>query len=993
MAPLRDEIHRAVISIAQKWKDETNLLPKGLLPLDIRYKDNELDAHNEGQLDTYVAHWLTSEDSAVAILTAPLGGGKTMATCMLPELLNQETFLNKNVLWIPLRDTDFLFSEDPDETIIKLLSKHNRLQEPVDIWSRNAGIDCIILDGLDEALYASRDNNQVKKWLSILLRRAQAAVTKPRILISGRDVILERSVIDRQLFNHLQSFCNRRSLLVSQQPLQLHLREWKDEEIRTHLEGELKKDWGIDTASKLMDMVRPGILTSPLLFGLAYEVLTEIAETQDKIPKVPTINNEWELISNWIRLIIARDMDKYTGNISEENRRKVAQEIALFLCLLAQEKTGVEIAEIRQKLEDYGLISIGQELFEYDDFELKVACLLRERNGCFSIFHDVILMHLAAEALERLVQNHQDLEIKTDNLTQNRIPFLNELSQLVERPGIPKVIGLMRIIIEHKAIQNDCSFPEVLDYWIRYKWNLSNISSSQLPSFSLTNTLHHDLIKSNSIESNRLYSSNSLTLEKEIDPIREIIVLMRNAILRNLDINEQNHEAPILVKNIIYENQENDIPVIVIAKDVIINIEVENLLENCIKQNITTPIEQGISDKNNITFYLPNSTQFQAIKILKFIAQCIDIQDVIPNNNTYIENRKFRNYLIHFLNIQVDIKTPMGLEIENIPSTTPIQLIVEQIVTDYSEDIGLNYLDYQDLRVEVFLVNHDGTMSQLDPKILLEEYQICTGDILIIILQNPDEHIPSSQGQPPLSPFYSGVRIIYRASNFASTDSESLRSAISIPSGSIPIWEINKDGNRQITTINISQNIYIAKELVSVKDYADFLRANSKVQLPNQPEANWQRLNDQIIYTQELEDFPVTGISRSEAQAYTKWLMEENAESNTPSSNYLYQLPKPEWLQTATLGNQLEDPSGDGSGPYGHQNITGACWQWTEGNDGQEALAFGGSQTLGNDIEGGVQKALMRAYPDFCRRISAKIRYPEIGFRICLVDLGENSDE
>ncbi len=64
-----------------------------------------------------------------------------MATCLLPELLNQETFFNKNVLWIPLRDTNFLFNEDPDETILKLLSKHNQLPVPIDIWSQDAGID------------------------------------------------------------------------------------------------------------------------------------------------------------------------------------------------------------------------------------------------------------------------------------------------------------------------------------------------------------------------------------------------------------------------------------------------------------------------------------------------------------------------------------------------------------------------------------------------------------------------------------------------------------------------------------------------------------------------------------------------------------------------------------------------------------------------------------------------------------------------------------
>ena len=503
MTSLREEIHKAVLGIAQKWKDEANLIPRGLLPLDIRYKDKELDAYKEGQLDTYVDHWLTSEDSAVAILTAPLGGGKTMATCLLPELLNREIFLNKIVLWIPLRDTNFLFSEDPDETIIKLLSKHNKLSEPVDIWSQKAGIDCIILDGLDEALYASRDNNQVKNWLSILLRRAQAAVTKPRILISGRDVILERSVIDRQLLNHLESFCNRRSLLISHQPQQLHLREWKDDEIRSHLEEELEKDWGVDTASRLMDMVRPGILASPLLFGLAYEVLTKIAESQEKFTGLFTINNEWDLISNWIRLIIERDMDKHPGNISTENRRKVAQEIALFLCLSGKEKTGVQILEIEQKLNKYGLISIGQqELFEYDAFELKIACLLRERNSYFSIFHDVILIHLAAEALERLVQEYQELEIKTDNLAQNRIPFLNEFSQLVELPGLPKVIDLLRIIIDDiSVIQSNSSFPEVLKYWISYKWNLSDISYAQLPSFSLTPTLHNEVFQASIIKS------------------------------------------------------------------------------------------------------------------------------------------------------------------------------------------------------------------------------------------------------------------------------------------------------------------------------------------------------------------------------------------------------------------------------------------------------------------------------------------------------------
>ena len=45
-------------------------------------------------------------------------------------------------------------------------------------------------------------------------------------------------------------------------------------------------------------------------------------------------------------------------------------------------------------------------------------------------------------------------------------------------------------------------------------------------------------------------------LDREIDLIREIIVLMRNAVIQNLDINEQNQDTPIPVKNIIDEKQK-----------------------------------------------------------------------------------------------------------------------------------------------------------------------------------------------------------------------------------------------------------------------------------------------------------------------------------------------------------------------------------------------------------------------------------------------------
>jgi hypothetical protein len=130
------------------------------------------------------------------------------------------------------------------------------------------------------------------------------------------------------------------------------------------------------------------------------------------------------------------------------------------------------------------------------------------------------------------------------------------------------------------------------------------------------------------------------------------------------------------------------------------------------------------------------------------------------------------------------------------------------------------------------------------------------------------------------------------------------------------------------------------------------------------------------------------GMSRPEAEAFAAWAS-DRAGASLKEAGATICLPKAHWLQVATLGPALDNLLADGSGPLGHQQMTGHLWQWTtdNSNDGLAALAFGGGKGLGDGSVPSAHKMLFTNYADLCRRVPQDACDPalETGIRLAMV--------
>jgi hypothetical protein len=414
------------------------------------------------ELGEYVGSWLANPaGAAVALLSGPIGAGKTLGTCQVHTRL-QTPRRSPLDLWIPFRDTD-LFDHDPDQAIRKLLL----LDHPINLW--HSDLRCLILDGLDEGM-SKHGTDRVLRWLNILLDRAAEAGSKPRVLISGRDVVLDRACVHRELRGGLEAFCTVRG---TGPPLELTLRPWDGATLHGILHQYLVERLGERQAAERMQLVQPDALTSPLLYGLAYELLTE-KEGLAGEAAAPPLASSWDLTSRWIDFMIGQNLLRHRGPSDGARRRRAAQAVALLLAVSGRGVGGATLNELEeQPLLDRiwfaGDAPAGGPLEESARFaerswELRKGCLLRCHDGRYAPFHERILIHLAAEALV------DGLGAREESGAPPPPPA--DLDSLLEDDA--------KFGPAPEALQPGSVFEEVLSYWARHRRRGAALPDPQL---------------------------------------------------------------------------------------------------------------------------------------------------------------------------------------------------------------------------------------------------------------------------------------------------------------------------------------------------------------------------------------------------------------------------------------------------------------------------------------------------------------------------------
>ena len=367
----------------------------GFLPLEGRCDPGD---GRKRDLKTLFENWLDDKSaSKVGILSGELGCGKTTAIYQLLRQLHRK----RPMIWFPLGDLRTL-DKDPLADIFGFLWPSSGHRE--DLCQRDAGVECIVLDGLDEAL-RRHSPQTVAGWLDALCRTLPPAGAphRPRLLLAGRGYAFRDERSDAPLWNVLSDFEES-----CRAPTRFSLIGGNDAWLRDHLEQQLRKRFDKKRVDLLLSAVpaprppHPGALTSHLLFGLALEVLWEAGAEPHAMP------SEWDVVSRWVELVTRRRGPHSDLSISAGERRRAAGLIALYLALTGRELEGAPLDELRN-IPQYGLPPIDERLLAGNPRDLISGTLLRESTNGFRIFHEVPQNHLAAEALRRLARGAPDL--------------------------------------------------------------------------------------------------------------------------------------------------------------------------------------------------------------------------------------------------------------------------------------------------------------------------------------------------------------------------------------------------------------------------------------------------------------------------------------------------------------------------------------------------------------------------------------------------------
>ena len=374
-------------------------------------------------LASYVKDWLANDDGpAVVVLSGAIGSGKTVTTCQLFRRLQGAATPGEEipvVLWIPFVYT-FGHSRDPDDAICRSL----RLDSSTRLWGIDANVRLIILDGLDEGLGIERDN--VYLWLARLFDRVSRAVSRPRFLISGRDVALD---LIRPLADTLAAAAG-----AAEGHAELRLATWGVDE-HTFFEL-LASKVGERKAERLVGLITPETLSSPLLFGLAYNLLTRPDWAKELGRRRRPIAAQ-DLIAHWIKKVVSANYFRYPGRpggLLWEDRLQAARVIALLLVASGRGIKGATIDELRsspvlQRL--WFSVATSDDELEEITWELKVGCLLRCQGDYYAPFHHTILVHLAAQALDGTI-------LYTDDVVTGDPPAFPPGKLVIEDPGFER---------------------------------------------------------------------------------------------------------------------------------------------------------------------------------------------------------------------------------------------------------------------------------------------------------------------------------------------------------------------------------------------------------------------------------------------------------------------------------------------------------------------------------------------------------------------------
>ena len=213
------------------------------------------------------------------------------------------------------------------------------------------------------------------------------------------------------------------------------------------------------------------------------------------------IDSSWELTQKWIdRCLSSDNLRNQPNNPSGPlERRQVAQRIALYLAVCGHGISGVE----ETVLDDEDFRWIWGALTPCSDKNINrvegctnvdfikraeemLSCCLQACSlpGCIAPFHQQILVHLAAEALETLAIGQKEINFST----QPNIPFesrqiWNDIGKALDLDGLKHFGEVINRYIGGPALDSDSEFNQMLRYWVTHRYGQRLLANINLERF------------------------------------------------------------------------------------------------------------------------------------------------------------------------------------------------------------------------------------------------------------------------------------------------------------------------------------------------------------------------------------------------------------------------------------------------------------------------------------------------------------------------------
>ena len=475
-------IHDQVLKyINKEMKKGLDYIPQ--FHLKIRNIDTEQDYDIE-KLSTQLKD---KDFPLISILSGKIGSGKTNFSLRLARHLIEDLHnTNYSVFWLPMRLSKF-YENSPKKYIRDQLS----LKPSIDpfILSNSNLKTVFIFDGIDEIL-AQRNELDVVNWLKIFFDELDRKSDK--ILLVGRNEIFGPNTLYKKLWNCLQLFC--------ESPQVFEVKSWDYNAHRVVLD-ELWNEKNSKYQNSTMDtIVPPELVSSPLIFGLLYKLLSNSEE-----PLFDPFTNEKAITNKCIKQIFDREEQK-PNNLDDDMRslaRVFIKEFSLVLCSNGKGLSGMTIDEllknqgIKKELSpcyDQNTCSetinnrIEENLKQLFSFSL-VSC----DDGSYAPYHQHVMVHLAASALESIckLENKSLFNSFESKPSEKILQYWYHLECRTGIEGIKNIGSYLFNFIEHSSLNPNSDLDKVFRYWGQDKeivpdnneqidFNTQNISLSQL---------------------------------------------------------------------------------------------------------------------------------------------------------------------------------------------------------------------------------------------------------------------------------------------------------------------------------------------------------------------------------------------------------------------------------------------------------------------------------------------------------------------------------